>query len=291
MVRSMTGFGKGIAEGENREVTVELKTVNHRYLDINLRMPRVFSVCEDEFRKRIQSSTARGHVDVYIVYQNNAQNQLTVTLNEPVAEAYKSAFQSLSEKFQVENNPDLAILSAIDNIFIIQESDDEEVLERLLFSALDQALLVLSEMKEKEGNFLARDILKRCNNVEEMIESIEKRSPVVVDEYRKKLEQRLKELLKNTDLDDTRFQTEIAYFADRSNITEEIIRLRSHLKQMKDTIANGGSIGRKLEFIVQEMNRETNTIGSKSADVLISSYVVELKSELEKIREQVQNIE
>jgi len=212
-------------------------------------------------------------------------------LNEPVAEAYKSAFQSLSEKFQVENNPDLAILSAIDNIFIIQESDDEEVLERLLFSALDQALLVLSEMKEKEGNFLARDILKRCNNVEEMIESIEKRSPVVVDEYRKKLEQRLKELLKNTDLDDTRFQTEIAYFADRSNITEEIIRLRSHLKQMKDTIANGGSIGRKLEFIVQEMNRETNTIGSKSADVLISSYVVELKSELEKIREQVQNIE
>ncbi len=160
-----------------------------------------------------------------------------------------------------------------------------------MFSALEDALKVMLDMRKKEGEFLSKDIIGRCDIIKQLVDSIEERSPSVVEEYRKKLELRLKELLNNTELEESRFQTEIAYFADRSNITEEIIRLHSHLAQLKQTIKKGGSVGRKLDFIVQEMNREANTIGSKSSDITITNHVVEIKSEIEKIREQVQNIE
>ncbi|NLU36863.1 MAG: YicC family protein [Clostridiales bacterium] len=292
MVMSMTGFGTGKAEGNNREITIELKTVNNRYLDINLRMPRALSVLEESLRKRIQQKIARGRVEVYISYQNNSQEQVSVSVNEPVAEAYYKALTALAGKFQLDMKPDLGVLADIDDIFIVEKpEEDEELLKELLFSALDEALNAVIKMRKQEGSFLAEDLKQRSLRIENMVKQIEQRSSVVVEEYRQKLEQRLKEMLNNTELDEARFQAEVVYFADRSNITEEIVRIRSHLDQLRQTLESGGSIGRKLDFIVQELNRETNTIGSKSSDVIIANYVVEIKSELEKIREQVQNIE
>jgi len=292
MVLSMTGYGRGKAEDDRREINIELKTVNHRYLDINLRMPRVLTMLEDDVRKRIQQALSRGRIEVYVSYKNKAQDQITVTLNEPVAEAYYAAIQALANKFQVDQKPDLAVLTSINDIFTVTEQEeDEEELRQLLFKALDEALGIVREMREKEGRFIANDVMERTQLINNMIDAVEECSPAVVEEYRRKLEQRLKEMLKTTELDEARFQTEVAYFADRSNITEEIIRLRSHLSQLRQTLENGGTIGRKLDFIVQEMNREANTIGSKSSDITITNHVVEIKSEIEKIREQIQNIE
>lgn len=266
--------------------------MNNRYLDINLRMPRALSVLEESLRKRIQQKIARGRVEVYISYQNNSQEQVSVSVNEPVAEAYYKALTALAGKFQLDMKPDLGVLADIDDIFIVEKpEEDEELLKELLFSALDEALNAVIKMRKQEGSFLAEDLKQRSLRIENMVKQIEQRSSVVVEEYRQKLEQRLKEMLNNTELDEARFQAEVVYFADRSNITEEIVRIRSHLDQLRQTLESGGSIGRKLDFIVQELNRETNTIGSKSSDVIIANYVVEIKSELEKIREQVQNIE
>lgn len=292
MVMSMTGFGRGKAEDESREITIELKTVNNRYLDINLRMPRSLSTLEEDIRKRIQKKLSRGRVEVYISYINKSQEQLAVALNEPVAEAYYSAYLDLASKFQLDSKPDLEVLSNIDDIFIITKlEEDAEALKGLLFSALDEALEVVIDMRGKEGRFLAEDLETRSQLIENMVDAVEQRSPIVVEEYRQKLEQRMKELLNGTELDETRFQMEVAYFADRSNITEETVRIKSHLAQLRQTLKSGGSIGRKLDFIVQELNREANTIGSKSSDIAITNYVVDIKSEIEKIREQVQNIE
>jgi len=288
----MTGFGTGKAEDSNREISIELKTVNNRYLDINLRMPRALSFLEDEIRKKIQQMIARGRVEMYVTYQNNSQEQISVSVNEPVAEAYYNALTALAQKFHMNTKPDLTVLNNIDNIFIVEKpEEDEELLKNLIFNALDEALNAVIEMRKKEGKFLAEDIEHRSFKIEQMVKEIEERSSVVVEEYRQKLEQRIKELIKNTEIDEARFQMEVAYFADRSNITEEIVRIKSHLVQLRNTLKHGGSIGRKLDFIVQELNRETNTIGSKSSDINITNYVVEIKSELEKIREQVQNIE
>lgn len=292
MVLSMTGFGRGKAEDNGREVNIELKTINNRYLDINLRLPRSFTFLEDETRKNIQQVISRGRVEVYIGYKNKGQDQVSVTLNEAIADAYLEAFQALSKKFRIENNPDMATIAGVNDIFTVTEKeDDENALRELLSSALNQALDVLTQMRQKEGTFLMEDVLERSKLINTMVDLIEERSPIVVEDYRKKLEQRLKELLKSTDLDETRFNTEVAFFADRSNITEEIIRLRSHLAQLTQTLKAGGSIGRKLDFIVQELNREANTIGSKSGDITITNQVVEMKSEIEKIREQIQNLE
>ena len=292
MVLSMTGFGRGKAKDDNRELTIELKTVNHRYLDISLRMPRLMNALEEEFRKKIREALSRGRVEVSVSYKNTAENQITVALNEPIADAYHNALKELADKFGIDNKPDLSLLTGINEIFSISEpEEDEEALGKLLFSALDDAFKVVLDMREKEGEFLTKDILGRCSIINQLVDSIEESSPTVVEEYRRKLEQRLKELLNGTELEESRFQSEVAYFADRSNITEEIIRLRSHLAQLKQSIKKSGSIGRKLDFIVQEMNREANTIGSKSSDITITNHVVEIKSEIEKIREQVQNIE
>jgi uncharacterized protein (TIGR00255 family) len=292
MVMSMTGFGRGKAEDNNREITIELKTVNNRYLDINLRMPRSLSTLEEDIRKRIQKKLSRGRVEVFVSYINNAQEQVDVTLNESVAEAYYSAYLKLADKFHLDSKPDLSVLSDIDDIFVItKQEEDVDFLKALLFSALDEALNVVVDMREKEGRFLTKDLETRIQLIENMVVAIEQRSPIVVEECRQRLEQRMKVLLNGTELDETRFETEVAYFADRSNITEEIVRIKSHLAQFLQTLNSGGSIGRKLDFIVQELNREANTIGSKSSDITITNYVVDMKSEIEKIREQIQNIE
>ena len=292
MVLSMTGFGRGKADDDTREVTVELKTLNHRYLDVNLRLPRAMSFLEDEIRKYIQQSIARGRVEAYIGYKNKGDDRMEVSLNESVLEAYRRSFEIISERLGIENKPDLATIAGIPDLFTITErEEDEDTLRSLVFKALDEALSYLKDMRLKEGDHLKADVLDRAALIEGMVGNIEDRAPLVVEEYRKKLQNRLKELLNSTELDENRFNTEVAYFADRSNITEELIRLKSHLVQLKQAMQGGGSVGRKLDFIVQEMNREANTIGSKSGDIAITNLVVEMKSEIEKIREQIQNLE
>ena len=292
MVLSMTGFGRGEAEDARRKINVEVKAVNHRYLDIHMHMPRCMSMLEEIAKKQIQQVVARGRVDVTVGYENKAQDQITVSVNEPVANAYQNAFQELAEKFDIEDSVDLATLAGIEDIFTVTEAgEDEDALRALLVSALDLALQALTRMREKEGQFLMEDLRNRSVVILEMVDAIEDRSPLMVEEYRKKLEQHLKELLSSSDLEETRFNTEVAYFADRSSITEEIIRLRSHIGQLRQILKTGGPIGRKLDFLMQEMNREANTIGSKASDLFITNQVVSLKSEMEKIREQVQNLE
>ncbi|HZK34962.1 MAG TPA: YicC/YloC family endoribonuclease [Bacillota bacterium] len=292
MVLSMTGFGRGKSQDENREISIELKTINHRYLDINLRMSRSLSFLEENIRKALQASLTRGRVEIYLNYVNNTTDKTSVVLNETLAKSYIDSLSSLAENFGLSKNIDLSILAGIDDIFTVTESEeDTDLLSKLSLEALNEALTALGHMREKEGSFLVEDILKRTSKIEDMLNEIDKRSPLVVEEYRNKLEARLTELLKSTELEENRFNTEVAYYADRSNITEEIIRLRSHLSQLRLTMEQGGPIGRKLDFIVQEMNRETNTIGSKSGDIQITNNVVEIKSEIEKIREQIQNIE
>ncbi|HOB19918.1 MAG TPA: YicC family protein [Candidatus Atribacteria bacterium] len=292
MVLSMTGFGRGKAEEANREVSIEIKTVNHRYLDVNLRLPRAMSFLEEIIRKTIQEKLTRGRVEVYASYVNNAPNRITVTLNEALAESYITGLKSLAEKHNLNPSFDISAIAGIEDIFTITEAEEDSgLLQELTEKALAEALDTLSQMREKEGSYLAEDIISRADLIDSMVTGIEKRSPLVVEEYRKKLEARIKELLKSTDLDEIRFNTEVAYFAERSNITEEIIRLKSHLNQLKQTMEKGGVVGRKLDFIVQEMNREINTIGSKSNDIEITGMVVDIKSEIEKIREQIQNIE
>jgi len=292
MVLSMTGFGRGEAEDARRKINVEVKAVNHRYLDIHLHMPRCMSMLEEDARKQIQQAVTRGRLDVTVGYENKVQDPIAVSVNEPVANAYQKAFQELAEKFDMEDKPDLATLAGIEDIFTVTGAEeDEDALRALLTSALDLALQALTRMREKEGQFLMEDLRNRSVVILKMVDAIEDRSPLVVEEYRRKLEQRLKDLLSSSDLEETRFNTEVAYFADRSSITEEIIRLRSHIGQLQQILKTGGPIGRKLDFLMQEMNREANTIGSKASDLFITRQVVSLKSEMEKIREQVQNLE
>lgn len=292
MVLSMTGFGRAKAEDENIEIEIELKSINHRYLDINLRIPRSLNFLEDSIRRTLQNSVKRGRIELYLNYKNNNPDKTSVSLNESLAQSYIENFSILADRFGLNKNIDLSVLAAIEDIFVVTESEeDTDLLTRLVTDALDQALATLLQMRQKEGSFLVDDILKRTSLINTILDEIESRSLHVVEEYRIKLEARLKELLKTTELDENRFSTEVAYYADRSNITEEIIRLRSHISQLKQTMDKGGSVGRKLDFIIQEMNREINTIGSKSGDVEITNRVVEVKSEIEKIREQIQNIE
>lgn len=292
MVLSMTGFGRGKAEEQGREITVEIKTVNHRYLDMNLRLPKTLSFLEEEVRKHIQKKITRGRVEAYFSYKNKNSDQVKVTLNESLLDTYKQSFETLSARFGIQNKPDLATLVGIQDLFMVSEAEeDEDALHNLVFTALDQTLLSLTDMRLKEGLHLMEDVKIRTADIALMVTSIEERAPMVVDEYRKKLQSRLKELLKSADLEETRFNTEVAYYADRSSITEELIRLKSHLAQLVQTLKTGGAVGRKLDFIVQEMNREANTIGSKSGDIVITNLVVDAKSEIEKIREQIQNLE
>jgi uncharacterized protein (TIGR00255 family) len=288
----MTGFGRAKAEDENIEIEIELKSINHRYLDINLRIPRSLNFLEDSIRRTLQNSVKRGRIELYLNYKNNNPDKTSVSLNESLAQSYIENLSILADRFGLNKNIDLSVLAAIEDIFVVTESEeDTDLLTRLVTDALDQALATLLQMRQKEGSFLVDDILKRTSLINTILDEIESRSLLVVEEYRIKLEARLKELLKTTELDENRFSTEVAYYADRSNITEEIIRLRSHISQLKQTMDKGGSVGRKLDFIIQEMNREINTIGSKSGDVEITNRVVEVKSEIEKIREQIQNIE
>jgi len=288
----MTGFGRSENEIDGRTISIEIKSVNHRYLDINPRMPRYFNFLEDALRKTIKSKLARGRVDIFINYQTSRDDAKSVEVNFPIIRAYIDAAKKISEQANVDNDLTMARLMTLPEALKVSDSkEDEDALNILLVKTLDEALDDLITSRSKEGENLKQDISDRLTTLGKLTDTIKSKEDVVVEEYRQKLQTRLTELLDKTDFDENRFNTEVTYFSDKCNITEELVRLSSHLTLFRNDLEMTKPCGRQFDFLVQEINREYNTIGSKSADKDITNSVLLAKSELEKIREQIQNIE
>lgn len=293
LVRSMTGYGKGEYENQLYRFVVEIKSVNHRYSNIFVRIPRHISYLEEFVKGLIKHKLQRGKIDVFINLEYLEDSPVDVNIDIPLAKSYKSALEKLTSSLSLNDPIELSNLLDIEEIISFKRKDlDEEKIKGSLEEATKIALENIMEMRLVEGKELKKDILVKLDKIKEYLLLIEKRSPNIVTEYREKLSERIKDLLDDTvELDEDRLENEIAFFADRSSIDEEIIRLKSHLNQFDLILEEDNSIGRKLDFLIQELNREINTIGSKANDEKITKLVVETKSELEKIREQVQNIE
>lgn len=292
MLKSMTGYGRAEDTLNGRSYVVEVRSVNNRYLDCNIRLPRVYACAEDGIQKRVKKTISRGKVDVFVTIENKADDAVSVTLNEGVAAGYLNALNAMSEQFQICNDVSVSLLSRFPEVFRVEKvPEDLEQLTADLHSVADKALADYDEMRSREGEKLAEDLLGRLVTLEEYTAVVEKRSPETVRAYREKLTARIQEVLADKQLDEGRILTEAAVFADKVAVDEETVRLRSHIAQFRSMIEGGSPIGRKMDFLVQEMNRETNTIGSKCNDLELSSVVVDMKAELEKIREQIQNVE
>ena len=285
MVSSMTGFGRGRAAQDGREMTVELKSVNHRYLDLSFRMPRHISFAEDTLRTALNDSLSRGHVDVYVNYRNTRSDAKEVRIDTALLGAYLKSVKAAAAELREENDMTLS------NALRLPDEDDEAV-KALTKEAVDKAIAELITARRGEGERLANDLTERLATVDELRGKIETRAPMVVEEYRIKLNERIEAMLGGTvEVDAQRLATEVALFADKASIDEELVRLKSHTAQARELLSQSEAAGRRLDFVVQEMNREFNTIGSKANDAEIARLVILGKAELEKIREQVQNIE
>lgn len=293
MAISMTGFGRGEYKDDNYHFLVECKTINHKYADINIRLPRKLSFLEDKARILIKDYIKRGRVDLYIKLDLLGSEDVNLKFDEELATQYMSILKQIKDKFDVVDDISVMNIAKFPDVIKTEEKeDDEDKLWSMLKVALENALLKLKEMRSEEGRKLAMDIQNRCDLLKNYIEDIEKYSYNVVIDYKEKLKNRISDILEDPSIiDENRLAQEVAIYADKSSITEEIVRFKSHIEQLKNTVVKNESIGRKIDFLIQEMNRETNTIGSKSSDLNITNLVVEVKSELEKIREQIQNIE
>ena len=293
MVKSMTGFGKGDFRVDNKYFQVELKSVNHRYMDISIRLPKIFNYLEENIRNLIKSYLQRGRIEVYITYENTGSSDVKMEIDMPLAREYLDSLLEMETNLSIRSDITTSLIVGFPDVIKIEKKkEDEGEIWECLQGALDDALIKLVSMRKKEGNKLKEDMLKRLDRTDDFLMQIENRSPIIVQEYRQKLTDRIEEILSEQfDLDDTRIATEVALFADKSNITEEIVRLHSHIEQFTKILEEDDAIGRKLDFLLQEMNREINTIGSKANDLIIANLVINIKSELEKMREQVQNIE
>ena len=292
MIKSMTGFGRCEVLKDSRKFTVELKSVNHRYLDVNIRMPKKLNFFETSIRTLLKSYADRGKVDIFITYEDLSQSQVSVKYNAALAAEYLKYLNQMAEEFSLDNDVRVSTLSRYPEVFTMEEcSEDEDELWNGLKEALDGAFSQFVEMRTKEGERLKEDILLKLDLLSEQIRFIEERSPQIIAEYRTKLEEKMRELLEDTQIDDNRIAAEVILFADKICTDEEVVRLKSHIQHMKETLEESNGIGRKLDFIAQEMNREANTILSKANDLDISNRAISLKTEIEKIREQIQNIE
>lgn len=292
MIKSMTGFGRGESQGENKEFLVEIKSVNHRYCDVFIKMPRLLSPLEDRVREAVSRSLSRGKIDVFVSFDDYGQDSKNVLIDEALAGAYIKAVGVLRDKYGLADDISVSLVSRFPDILKVEKAEEDlEKLWELLKVALDNAINALIEMRRNEGEELRNNLKERTNYMEEVVKGISLRAPEVVKEYKQKLENRIKELMEQKTIDESRLAMEVAIFADRCSIDEEIVRLGSHIGQMREALDMGQPVGRKLDFLVQEMNREINTIGSKANDLAITKEVLELKSELEKMREQIQNIE
>ena len=292
MIKSMTGFGRCEIQKESRKFTVELKSVNHRYLDVNIRMPKKLNFFETAIRTLLKSYANRGKVDIFITYEDLSQTQVSVKYNAALAAEYMKYLKQMEEEFGLENDVRVSTLSRYPEVFTMEEqSEDEEELWNGLKEALEGAFTQFVETRKTEGENLKKDITSKLDLLSEQIGFIEERSPQIVAEYRAKLEDKMKELLADTQIEESRVASEVILFADKICTDEEVVRLKSHISHMRNTLEEKDEIGRKLDFIAQEMNREANTILSKANDIEVSDRAISLKTEIEKIREQIQNIE
>ena len=292
MVRSMTGYGRCEAVVDGREIAVEIKSVNHRYFEINTRITRGYSFLEDKLKKYLQTKISRGKVDVFVTIGVSENEAAEVTVNHSLALGYIKALREISEIYGLPDDITASSVARYGDIFSVhKQAEDEEKIWSDILPAVDSALSDFIAMREAEGERMKTDVFSRADTIIKIVGEIEQRSPQTVVEYKAKLTERINELLENVAVDEERIAMEAAIFADKIAVDEETVRLRSHFEQMNDIMKSGGSIGRKLDFIVQEMNREANTIGSKVTDAQLAHKVVDIKAELEKIREQIQNIE
>jgi len=292
MIRSMTGYGRGENLENARKFIVEMKSVNHRYNDITIKLPRSMNYLEEQIRKQIMQQVFRGKTDVYISFETFSTDDVCVKINESLATAYVEKLRELEGRFALSSNDTLSIVSKFPDIITVEKQQkDESVIWETLLPALDSAIERFVAMRTTEGMALKEDVFKKAEGIKALVAEVKERSPLVVLDYKEKLKGRLKELLNDVEVDEQRIATEVAIFADRGCVDEEITRLESHLAQLEEFLEKGGLVGRKLDFLIQEMNRESNTIASKSNDILITKATIEMKSEIEKIREQIQNIE
>ena len=292
MVKSMTGYGRAVETVNGREFTVELRSVNNRYLDCAVKLPRALSFAEDAVKQAVKGAISRGKVDVFISLRSESAQDVKITLNAPVVEGYIAAMRQMAKDCGIREDISVSLLSRMPDVFTVDkpEVDEEQLLSDLL-SVVNKALERYDAMRTAEGKALENDLRSRGETILSLVEQVEAGSGQTVADYRTRLENKLKEVLANTAIDESRILTEAAIFADKVAVDEETVRLRSHLDQMNNMLTTGGAIGRKLDFLLQEMNRESNTIGSKCSDVRLARIVVDIKAELEKIREQTQNIE
>ncbi|WP_236915771.1 YicC/YloC family endoribonuclease [Clostridium sp. Cult2] len=293
MIKSMTGFGMGESTDGIHNFSLEIKTVNHRYNDIVLKMPKHLNYLEDEIKKRIKNRISRGRVEVYINLEYISESAMNVKVDIPLAKAFKDSLETIVDQLNIKDEIKLSHILSVSEIIKMERKElDEDVTWDCLKTALDMALEKVMDMRIKEGIILKKDMESQIIKIEKMVMEIENRSPIVVEEYKEKLKDRIEELLdEEYNLDEERLNNEIAFFADKSDINEEIVRFNSHISQFLKALEEAEPVGRKLDFIIQEMNREINTIGSKANDLVIGNYVIDVKSELEKMREQAQNIE
>ena len=292
MLKSMTGYGRGEAVLDQRSIVAEVRAVNNRYLDCSVRLPRLYAFAEDAVRSRVQSRVTRGKVDVYLTIDSAGADAGTVRVNEETAAGYYDALIQLRDRFELKDDITVSLLSRFPEVLTVEKpAVDVEAAVEDICRVVDLALDDFDGMRRREGDRLARDILSRADTIEALAKQVEARSPETVREYRVRLEEKMREVLASTQIDEARLLTEAAIFADKVAVDEETVRLSSHLAQLRQMLSQGGAVGRKLDFLIQEFNREANTIGSKCCDLDISRLVVDIKGEIEKIREQVQNIE
>ena len=292
MVKSMTGFGRCEVSEGTRKMTVEMKSVNHRYLDVNMKMPKKLNFFDASIRNLLKTYIQRGKVDLFITFEDTAETNFSLKYNQELAGEYLKYLQQMAEQFGLENDIRVSSLSRYPEVLSMEEVQvDEEELWNLLEKALRGACEQFVESRIKEGENLKKDLLAKLDEMLENVDYISVRSPQIVGEYRKKLEDKVKELLEDVHIEESRLATEITIFADKICVDEEIVRLRSHIEHTKATLVEGTAVGRKLDFIAQEMNREANTILSKANDLEVSNHEIDLKTEIEKVREQIQNIE
>lgn len=292
MVKSMTGFGRYEVSEAERKMTVEMKSVNHRYLDLNIKMPKKLNFFETAIRNLLKEYIERGKVDVFITYEDYSENSVCIKYNRDVAKEYLTYIRKMQKEFCLKEDFGAAALSKYPEVLVMEEQAmDEEELWKILEKAIRGAAEQFTNSRIQEGEHLRQDLLAKLDRMLKNVTYIESRSPKILEEYRKKLTDKVKELLTDTSIEESRILTEVTIFADKICVDEETVRLKSHVEHMKKNLEAGGSLGRKLDFLAQEMNREANTILSKSNDLTISEYGIDLKTDIEKVREQIQNIE
>jgi len=292
MIKSMTGYGGAKGTSGKLEISIEVRSVNNRYLDSSIKLPRVFNSLEETFKSIVHDAISRGKVDVYISIDSTKSDDIEIRINRPLVEAYVSALRTIAWENELSSEIHVADLTRFPDILQAEKREvDTEIMRTEISKILTSALCEFNEMREREGKKLSFDIAERLDEIERLTKAAEEISPKSTMEYRKKLEARINEVLSSTNIDEARILTEVAIFADKTAINEELVRLRSHISQLREMLLSPEPVGRKIDFIVQELNREANTIGSKGNDAEMSKVIVDLKSEIEKIREQAQNIE